>query len=104
MLIDLKCTVEKSTHEGEEHVWVAHCLPLDLVHCADRLDDAFEGLKQLIEIQLDSMKWETLKSMAAQHGESVEAVEEKHRAELRGVGWILSKDTAQAQDVKESAD
>ena len=98
MKVEIECTVEKSKHEGEEKVWVAHCLPLDLVNCDDRMDNAVEGLKKLIAIQLDWMKWETLKSMAVQCGESVEEVGKKHRGELRAAGWILAEDKPSVLD------
>ncbi len=98
MKVDIECTVEKSTHEGEEKVWVAHCLPLDLVHCHTNKTKAIGGLRDLIPIQLDHMKWETLRSIAMQRGELVEEVEERHRDELRAAGWVLAEDKQHVLD------
>ena len=68
-------------------------MPLDLVHCHTNKIKAISGLRTLIPIQLDCMKWETLRSIAVQRGESVEEVEKRHRDELRAAGWTLAEDT-----------
>ena len=88
MRVDIECTVEQSS-DGD--YYTAHCLPLDVVHCADRKEDAVEGLRRLVEIELECMKWNTLKAIAAQRGESVEAVEEQRRVALKAGGWILAE-------------